>query len=32
MNQKAYKKIDPNSKLTVEVLSQNLRVGDVIYV
>jgi len=32
MNLKMYKKIDPESKLTVEVQSKNLRVGDIIYV
>lgn len=32
MNLKSYRKIDPSSKLTVEVRSQDLRVGDIIYV
>eukprot|EP00347_Sterkiella_histriomuscorum_P020592 403337222 len=32
MNTKHYKKIDKNSKLTIEVKSCDLRVGDVIYV
>ncbi len=32
MNNKVYKKIDASSKLTVEVQSKNLRVGDIIYV
>ncbi|CDW80139.1 probable phospholipid-transporting atpase iib-like [Stylonychia lemnae] len=32
MNTKVYKKIDKNSKLTIEVQSKDLKVGDVIYV
>ena len=32
LNLKTYRKIDPVSKLTAEVRSQDLRVGDVIYV
>lgn len=32
LNLKTYKKIDASSKLTVEVQSRNLKVGDIIYV
>ena len=32
MNLKLYRKIDPVTKLTMEVQSKNLKVGDVIYV